>query len=86
MESFPGIGGEVVVILAVCSSLINFAIAYSAQYFVEAAGYGYMMLCYGLCVVASLAAGIACYLWGKEWRRRCAPRYYRFLAEKEGQY
>lgn len=84
MECFPGVGGEIVVILAVCSSIINFAISYSTQYFLDAVGYGYLMLFYGICVTLSLVAGFAVYIWGKSWRRRCSNRYYRFIAEKGG--
>jgi hypothetical protein len=41
MECFPGVSGEMVVILAICSSLINFAFSYSVQPFINAAGYGW---------------------------------------------
>ncbi|KAK6603112.1 hypothetical protein H4I96_05880 [Botrytis cinerea] len=36
MESFPGLAGELVVILAMCSSMVNFAISYSVQPFIDA--------------------------------------------------
>ncbi|KAI4824878.1 MFS general substrate transporter, partial [Aureobasidium sp. EXF-8846] len=58
MECFPGIGGELVVVLAICSSCINFAISYSVQPFIEAAGYGYAFLFFGLCVLCSMLAAI----------------------------
>jgi hypothetical protein len=82
MECFPGIGGEIVVILAICSSFINFAISESTQPFLDAVGIGFLFLFYGICVVLSLSGGIAMYVWWKSWRRRCAPRYFQFLAER----
>ncbi|KAI5212396.1 MFS general substrate transporter, partial [Aureobasidium subglaciale] len=54
LECFPGIGGELVVVLAICSSCINFAISYSVQPFTEAAGYGYTFLFFGPCVLYSM--------------------------------
>ncbi|KAG5749082.1 hypothetical protein H9Q70_008242 [Fusarium xylarioides] len=38
MDCFPGISGELVVVLAMCSSMVNFAISYSVQLFIEEAG------------------------------------------------
>lgn len=84
MECFPGVGGEIVVILAISSSFINFTISETTQPFLNAVGMGYLFLFYGICVVLSLVAGMAVYIWGKKWRRRCAPRYYEFLAERGG--
>lgn len=85
MESFPGVGGEIVVILALCSSFINFVISETVQYFVDAVGYGWVMVFFGLCVALSLVGGMVVYYCGKSWRRRCAARYYRFLAERNGE-
>lgn len=84
MECFPGVGGEIVVILAICSSIINFIISETTQPFYEATGPGWLFLFYGICVIISLAAGMAVYVWGKKWRRKCAPRYYKFLQERGG--
>ncbi|KAE8145963.1 MFS transporter [Aspergillus avenaceus] len=84
MECFPGVGGEIVVILAVCSSFINFTISETTQPFLNAVGMGYLFLFYGICVILSLVGGMMVYIWGKQWRRRCAPRYYQFLAERGG--
>jgi MFS family permease len=83
MECFPGIGGELVVVLAICSSCINFAFSYSVQPFIDATGYGWAFLFFGLCVLASMLAAIPMYIYGKSWRRRCAPRWRKWLAEKE---
>lgn len=41
MERFPGLAGELVVILAMCSSMLNFAISYSVQPFFDATEYGW---------------------------------------------
>ncbi|UCK57641.1 hypothetical protein AFCA_000557 [Aspergillus flavus] len=79
MECFPGVGGEIVVILAISSSFINFTISETTQPFLNAVGMGYLFLFYGICVVLSLVAGMAVYIWGKKWRRRCAPRVFSIL-------
>jgi MFS family permease len=83
MECFPGIGGELVVVLAICSSCINFAISYSVQPFIEAAGYGYAFLFFGLCVLCSMLAAIPMSIYGKTWRRRCAPKWREWLSQRE---
>lgn len=83
MECFQGIGGEITVVLAICSSLINFAFSYSVQPFVDTAGYGPTMTFYGGIVLLSMLAGVPTIIFGKTWRGMCAPRYYKFLDEKE---
>jgi MFS family permease len=83
MECFPGIGGELVVVLAICSSCINFAISYSVQPFIEAAGYGYAFLFFGLCVLCSMLAAIPMGIYGKSWRRRCSPKWRGWLSQRE---
>ncbi|KAB5542553.1 major facilitator superfamily domain-containing protein [Coniochaeta sp. 2T2.1] len=84
MECFPGISGELVVVLAMCSSLVNFAISYSVQPFINAAGYGWTFFFFGMCVLASMAAAIPLLKYGKRWRAWKAPRYYQFLEEVGG--
>ncbi|RKU49500.1 hypothetical protein DL546_008478 [Coniochaeta pulveracea] len=84
MECFPGISGELVVVLAMCSSLVNFAISYSVQPFINAAGYGWTFFFFGMCVLASMVAAIPLLKYGKRWRARKAPRYYEFLNEVGG--
>ncbi|KAJ6131682.1 hypothetical protein N7471_006897 [Penicillium samsonianum] len=81
MECFDGISGELVVVLAICSSLINFAISFSVQYFIEATNYGWAFTCYGMLVVLSVLMSIPMIIWGKTWRRKCKGRYEQFLAE-----
>lgn len=83
MECFPGIGGELVVVLAICSSCINFAISYSVQPFIDATGYGWAFLFFGLCVLCSMLAAIPTIIYGKAWRRKCAPKWRQWLSEKE---
>ncbi|KAK5263893.1 hypothetical protein LTR99_010906 [Exophiala xenobiotica] len=83
MECFPGIAGELVVVLAICSSCINFAISYSVQPFIIATNYGYTFLFFGLCVLCSMLAAIPTYIYGKSWRRKAAPKWRRWLAERE---
>ncbi|KIW79602.1 hypothetical protein Z517_06214 [Fonsecaea pedrosoi CBS 271.37] len=83
MECFPGIAGELVVVLAICSSCINFAISYSVQPFINAAGYGYTFLFFGLCVLASMAAAVPTYIYGKRWRQLRAARWRKWLAERD---
>lgn len=78
------IAGELVVVLAICSSCINFAISYSVQPFVDAAGFGYAFLFFGLCVLCSMIAAVPTVMYGKAWRRRAAPRWRKWLAEREG--
>lgn len=86
MECYPGVGGEIVVILALCSSFINFAISESTQPFLEKVGYGFLTLFYGIWVTLSLVGGAVVYIWGKRWRKRGAKRYYAFLAERGGNF
>ncbi|PQE09851.1 MFS transporter protein [Rutstroemia sp. NJR-2017a BBW] len=81
MECFPGLGGELVVILAMCSSMINFAISYSVQPFINAAGYGWAFFFFGMSVLASICGGVVLIIHGKNWRRKCASRYYRYISE-----
>ncbi|KAL6246911.1 hypothetical protein RBB50_006218 [Rhinocladiella similis] len=83
MECFPGIAGELVVVLAICSSCINFAISYSVQPFINATNYGYTFLFFGLCVLCSMLAAVPTYMYGKTWRRNAAPKWRRWLAERE---
>lgn len=82
MDCFPGITGELVVVLAICSSCINFAISESTQPFINAVGYGWVFTFYGFCVLASILAAVPLVLYGKHWRRQCTPRYKQFLAER----
>ncbi|KAF5722398.1 major facilitator superfamily transporter [Fusarium mundagurra] len=84
MDCFPGISGELVVVLAMCSSMVNFAISYSVQPFIEAAGYGWTMTCFGIMVLLSVLAAIFLVLFGKRWRIAKGPRYYKFLDEVGG--
>lgn len=82
MDCFPGISGELVVVLAVVSSCINFTISETTQPFINAAGYGWPFTFYGLCVLSSMAMAIPMMVYGNEWRRRCRPRYQKFLHER----
>ncbi|KAJ6160305.1 hypothetical protein N7470_003701 [Penicillium chermesinum] len=81
MECFDGVSGELVVVLAICSSLINFAISYSVQPFIDATNYGWAFTCFGILVVLSVLMGLPILLWGKSWRYKCKARYEKFLAE-----
>lgn len=83
MECFPGIGGELVVVLAICSSCINFAFSYSVQPFIDATGYGYAFLFFGLCVLSSMLAAVPMIIYGKAWRRQCAPKWRKWMSERE---
>ncbi|CAJ2505485.1 Uu.00g128790.m01.CDS01 [Anthostomella pinea] len=80
----PQISGELVVVLAMCSSMVNFAISYSVQPFIDAAGYGWPFFFYGMCVLASMAAAVPLIFYGKKWRKAKAARYYSFLEEVDG--
>ncbi|KAF4447191.1 hypothetical protein F53441_9238 [Fusarium austroafricanum] len=84
MDCFPGISGELVVVLAMCSSMVNFAISYSVQPFIDAAGYGWTLTCFGILVLLSVSAAILLVLFGKRWRIAKGPRYYKFLEEVGG--
>ena len=35
---------------------------------------------YGIMVMLSMAAAVPMGIWGKAWRRRCAPKYREFLS------
>jgi hypothetical protein len=64
--------------------MVNFAISYSVQPFIEAAGYGWTMTCFGIMVLMSVLAAIPLVLFGKRWRISKGPRYYKFLDEVGG--
>ncbi|KAL3471473.1 major facilitator superfamily domain-containing protein [Aspergillus californicus] len=85
MECFEGLSGELVVVLAICSSVVNFAISYAVQPLIEATDYGRTFTIFGALVLASMGLVLPGFRWGKEWRRRCAARYYRFVAEGTGE-
>lgn len=80
-DSFRGVTGELVTVLAIFSSLINFAISYSVQPFIDAAGYGWSFTFWVILVLLSHLAAIPTYRWGKSWRKKYANKYYRFVAE-----
>lgn len=82
MDCLPGISGELVVVLANCSSCINFAMAESTQPFINAVGYGLFFTFCGFCVLACILAALPLIFYGKRWRRRCTPKYRQFLAER----
>ncbi|PWY90957.1 MFS transporter [Aspergillus heteromorphus CBS 117.55] len=81
MECFEEISGELVIVLACCSSVINFVISFTVQNFIDATNYGWAFTCYGILVVLSMAMGVPMVIWGKSWRRKCKGRYEKFLAE-----
>ncbi|PYH69866.1 putative MFS transporter [Aspergillus vadensis CBS 113365] len=81
MECFEQISGELVIVLACCSSIINFVISFTVQDFIDGTNYGWTFTFYGIMVVLSMAAGAPMIIWGKDWRRKCKPRYEKFLAE-----
>lgn len=64
--------------------MVNFAISYSVQPFVEAAGFGWAFFFFGMCVLTSMAMAIPLMIFGKDWRKAKAPRYYKFLEENAG--
>lgn len=71
-------------VLAICSSLINFTISETTQPTIDAVGYGWAFTLWGLLVIASMAMSIPLLFFGKSWRKHCAPRYYKFLGERGG--
>jgi hypothetical protein len=75
------IASELVVVLAVCSSLVNFAMSYSVQPLIEAVGFGWAFFFFGMCVLSSLLAAVPLFMFGKKWRTQKASRYYKFLDE-----
>lgn len=81
MDCFRGIGSELVVVLAVFSACINFAVSFSCQQFVDAVGYGWICFTYGMLVMAANALSIPVMYWGKSWRKMCADKYFKFVEE-----
>ncbi|PYH97085.1 MFS transporter [Aspergillus ellipticus CBS 707.79] len=81
MECFEEISGELVIVLACCSSVINFVISFTVQNFIDATNYGWTFTCYGILVVLSMAMGGPMIIWGKSWWWKCKGRYEKFLAE-----
>jgi hypothetical protein len=50
------------------------------QYFIDATSMGPVFTFYGIMVMLSMAAAVPMGIWGKTWRRRCAPKYREFLS------
>lgn len=74
------ISGELVVVLAVCSSVVNFAISFSVQPSTNATNYGWAFTFFGILVVLSIMA-LPMIAWGKSWRECGKKRYTLFLQE-----
>lgn len=81
MDCFRGIGSELVVVLAIFSACINFAVSFSCQQFLTAVGYGWLCFTYGMLVISCNALSIPVMFWGKSWRKRCADKYFKFVEE-----
>ncbi|GMG60210.1 unnamed protein product [Ambrosiozyma monospora] len=81
MDCFRGVGGELVVVIAMCNSLINFAFSYSVQPFIDATNYGFTGLFFALMVLSVLLLSIPTLIYGKKWRSRWAKTYYHFIEE-----
>ncbi|KAL3459683.1 major facilitator superfamily domain-containing protein [Aspergillus heterothallicus] len=81
MECFEGVSSELVVVLAIFSSCINFAMSFSVQPFIDATDYGRTFTFFGALAAGSTALAVPGLIWGKSWRRWCAPRYWRFVKE-----
>ncbi|GAV28110.1 hypothetical protein PMKS-001578 [Pichia membranifaciens] len=81
MDCFRGISGELVVVLAIFSACINFAVSYSCQEFLTAAGYGWLMFFWAMLVLSANASAILLMFKGKSWRRGSADRYFKFVEE-----
>lgn len=81
MDCFRGISGELVVVLAIFSALINFAVSYSCQEFLTAVGYGWLMFFWGMLVLTANGSCVLVMKYGKGWRKRSANRYFKFVEE-----
>jgi len=57
----------------------------SLQYFIDATSMGPVFTFYGYMVMLSMVAAVPMGIWGKIWRRRCAPRYREFLSTRDEQ-
>lgn len=72
------------VVLALCSSGVNFAMSYSVQPLIDRVGFGWAFFFFGCCVLVSVLGAIPLKRYGKRWRIAKAPRYYAFLEEVGG--
>lgn len=81
MDCFRGISGELVVVLAIFSACINFAVSYSCQEFLTAVGYGWLMFFWAMLVLSANASAVLVMFQGKSWRKRSADKYFKFVAE-----
>ena len=81
MDCFRGISGELVVVLAIFSACINFAVSYSCQEFLTAVGYGWLMFFWGMLVLTSNASAVLMMFVGKRWRKFSSERYFKFVEE-----
>ncbi|KAL1852170.1 hypothetical protein Plec18170_005894 [Paecilomyces lecythidis] len=84
MECFDGVSGELVVVLAICSSVINFAMSFSVQPLIDRTNYGWAFTFFGILVLLSMLMAVPMIIWGKKWRRMCKGRYEAFLREVQG--
>ncbi|RWQ98656.1 putative MFS transporter [Paecilomyces variotii] len=84
MECFDGVSGELVVVLAICSSVINFAMSFSVQPLIDRTNYGWAFTFFGILVLLSMLMAVPMITWGKRWRRMCKGRYEAYLREVEG--
>ncbi|KAJ9320373.1 hypothetical protein DTO027B5_558 [Paecilomyces variotii] len=84
MECFDGVSGELVVVLAICSSVINFAMSFSVQPLIDRTNYGWAFTFFGILVLLSMLMAVPMITWGKRWRRMCKGRYEAYLREVKG--
>lgn len=81
MDCFRGISCELVVVLAIFSSCINFASSFSCQQFLESCGYGWLFFTWGMLVMTVNASSVFAIIFGKRWRKNSAEKYFKFVEE-----
>lgn len=75
------VSGETVTLLACMAAPVNFAISWTTQTVIDATDYGRAFTIWLAISIASLLCVPVLMIWGKNWRKKSAPKYYRLLKE-----
>ncbi|KAH6959805.1 major facilitator superfamily domain-containing protein [Ilyonectria sp. MPI-CAGE-AT-0026] len=83
MDCFPGVEGELIVVLSIIAPALNIGITFGINTFIETHGFGNAFLCFSMIVLFSFILAVPTYIWGKSWRRRVAPKWRAWLAKHQ---
>ncbi|KAL3469495.1 MFS transporter [Aspergillus californicus] len=83
MDCFPGVEGELIVVLSIIAPVLNIGITFGINTFIETHGSGNTFLCFSMIVLFSFILAVPTYIWGKSWRMRVAPQWRAWLAKHQ---